>query len=51
MPALSNMILVMKLSGWWKLRAAERIQPMAALFELEIPLVSFHSMVASMECR
>jgi hypothetical protein len=43
------MIIVMKLSGSWKPRAAERMRPMAALFDSEIPLVSFHSIVASMD--
>jgi retron-type reverse transcriptase len=51
MPARSSMIMVMKLSGSWKPRAAERIRPMAALFDSEMPLVSFHSIVASMEVR
>ena len=43
--------MVMKLSGSWKPRAADRILPIAALFDSEIPLVSFHSIVASMESR
>jgi hypothetical protein len=30
---------------------AERMHPMAALFDAEIPLVSFHSKVASMDSR
>ena len=51
MPARSSMVMVMKLSGSWKPRAAERIRPMAALFDSEMPLVSFHSIVASMDVR
>ncbi len=43
MPARLSMIMKMKLSGSWKPRAAERILPMAALFDSEIPLVNFHS--------
>ncbi len=51
MPARSSMIIVMKLSGSWKPRAADRIRPMAALFDSEMPFVSFHSIVASMDAR
>jgi hypothetical protein len=45
------MIMVMKLSGSWNPRAADRIRPMARLFDSAIPFVSFHSRVASMEDR
>jgi hypothetical protein len=41
------MIMVMKLSRSWKPQTAERMRPMAALFDSEMPLVSLHSMVAS----
>jgi hypothetical protein len=39
------MIMAMKLSGWWKPRAAERIRPTAALFDVEMPLDT------TVECR
>ena len=51
MPARLSMIMVMKLSGLWNPRAADRILPMAALLDSAIPLVNFHSRVASMESR
>jgi len=51
MPPRTTMIMVLKLSGSWKPRAAERIRPMVALSASEILLVSFHLIVASMEVR
>ncbi len=51
MPARSSMIMVMKAWGSWKPRALARMRPMAALFDSAIPLVSFHSMVASIDAR
>ena len=51
MPARSSMIMVMKAWGSWKPRALVRMRPMAALLDSAIPLVSFHSMVASIEGR
>jgi hypothetical protein len=39
------MIIVMKLSGSWNPRAADRIRSVAALFDSEIPFVNFHSRV------
>ncbi len=47
MPARLSMIMVMKLSGSWRSRAADRILPMAALSDSEIPSVSFHSSVVA----
>ena len=51
MPARSSMIMVMKASGSWKPRALARMRPIDALLDSAIPLVSFHSMVASIEAR
>ena len=50
-PDRSSMIMVMKAWGSWKPRAAERMRPMAALLDSEIPLLSFHSMAASSDAR
>ena len=49
--ARSSMIMVMKAWGSWNPRAALRSRPMAALLDSEMLLVSFHSMVASIEAR
>jgi hypothetical protein len=43
--------MVMNASGSWKPRALVRSRAMAALLDSAIPLVSFHSMVASMLWR
>jgi len=51
MPALCSMIIVMKFSGSWKPRAADRIRPMAAMLDSEMPFVNYYSSVASMEAR
>ena len=51
MPARSSMIILMKASGSWNQRALARMRPIEALFDSEIPLVSFHSMVASIDSR
>lgn len=51
MPARSSMIMVMKALGLWKPRALARMRPMLALLDSAIPLVSRHSMVASIEAR
>ena len=50
-PARSSMIIVMKAVGSWKPRALARMRPMEALLDSAMPLVSFHSMVASIEGR
>jgi hypothetical protein len=49
MPARLSTIIVMRLLGSGKPCTAERIRLMAALFDSEMPFVSFHSMVAAME--
>ena len=51
MPARLSMIILMNASGSWKPRAFARMRPIDALFDSEIPLVSFHSMVASIDVR
>ena len=48
-PARSSMIMVMNASGSWKPRALARMRPIDALLDSAMPLVSFHSMVASIE--
>lgn len=45
----SSMIMVMNACGSWDPRAAVRCRPIAALLDSAMPLVSFHSMVASIE--
>ena len=51
MPARSNMIMVMKASGSWNPRALPRIRPIDALLDSAMPLVSRHSIVASIDAR
>ena len=45
------MIMVMKAWAVWKPRALVRMRPIDALLDSAMPLVSRHSMVASMEVR
>ena len=37
MPALSNMIILMKFSGSWFAHAADRTQPLAASLDSKVP--------------
>ena len=50
-PARSSIIMVMNALGSWKPRALARMRPIDALLDSAMPLVSFHSMVASIEDR